>query len=130
MKITYKFVTGEIVEVEVPEEVGEVSIEIDREIRNSDRRETRRHNTLSVMEEKGFQFEDETNVEEQVDVNIRDEKLNQAIEKLLPKQKELVQKVFYEDTPIVEIAREEGVSEAAIRNRLKKIYTKLEKMLD
>jgi|SRR5690554_5613861 len=119
MKITYKFVTGEMVEVEVPEEIGEVSIEIDHEINNGDRRETRRHNSLSVMEEKGFQFEDDTDVEEQVDLNIRNDKLHQAVEKLLPKQKELIRKVFYEDTKLVEIAREEGVSEAAIRDRFK-----------
>lgn len=41
----------------------------------------------------------------------------------------LIQKVFYENRTNVDIAAEEGVTEAAIRNRLKKIYTNLAKKI-
>lgn len=58
MNIKYEFLTGEIIEIEVPDCIGKVSIAIDKEVYNSDRRETRRHNYISNMEEKGIQFPD------------------------------------------------------------------------
>lgn len=56
-------------------------------------------------------------------------KLKTAIKTLQPQQVALIQKVFYENRTNVDIAAEEGVSEAAIRNRLKKIYTNLAKKI-
>jgi asparagine synthase (glutamine-hydrolysing) len=44
-------------------------------------------------------------------------------------KKELIKKVFYEKRTNVSIAAEEGVTEAAIRNRLKKIYENLRKKI-
>lgn len=57
------------------------------------------------------------------------DKLRLAIETLKPQQKELIQKVFYEKRTNVDIAKEDGVTEAAIRNRLKKIYENLRKKI-
>ena len=56
-------------------------------------------------------------------------KLQEAIKTLQPQQQALIQKVFYEKRTKVDIAAEEGVTEAAIRNRLKKIYANLAKKL-
>lgn len=56
-------------------------------------------------------------------------KLRSAIETLQPQQKALIQKVFYEGRTYVDIAAEEGVSEAAIRNRIKKIFYNLRKKI-
>lgn len=53
----------------------------------------------------------------------------QAMEALSPAQRELVLKVYFEKVRITDIARAEGVTEAAIRNRLKKIYARLRKFL-
>ena len=131
MKITYEFLNGETVEVEAPDEVGELLIEIERDTYNGDRKETRRHSSIFVMEEQGVQFEDKAhNVESALEEGEEIENLLSAMEELLPQQRDLVQKVFYEELSIVEIARREGVSEAAVRNRLKKIYKKLEKILN
>ncbi|MBU3091646.1 sigma-70 family RNA polymerase sigma factor [Clostridium sp. CF011] len=126
MVIKYEFVTGEIAEIEVSKDIAEIAIEIGRETYNNERRETRRHNSLEKKKERGFQFEDKS-----VAVDIIVEKketskaLHNALEKLLPQQKVLVQKMFFQDISITQIARAEGVNEAAIRNRLKKIYKKL-----
>lgn len=131
MKIKYEFLTGEIIEIEVPDGFGEVSIAIDKEIHNSDRRETRRHNYISEMEERGLQFPD--NRQDVPDIFKRQqmsEALHSAFDKLLSRQKELVFSVFYEQRSITDIAREEGVSESAVRNRLRKIYKKLKTFLD
>ena len=56
-------------------------------------------------------------------------RLYSAMEALSPSQRELVKKVYFEERKIMDIAAEEGVSEAAIRNRLKKIYSRLKKFL-
>lgn len=55
------------------------------------------------------------------------DKLNKAMECLLPQQKELFKKVYLDKRSNTDIASEEGVTEAAIRNRLKKMHDKLRK---
>ena len=55
--------------------------------------------------------------------------LMRAMEALSPSQRELVQKVFFENQKIVDIAREEGVSHAAIHDRLTRIYKKIKNNL-
>lgn len=66
---------------------------------------------------------EETEHKEKID------KLRVAIETLQPQQKELIKKVFFQKLTNVSIAAEEGVTEAAIRNRLKKIYENLSKKI-
>lgn len=130
MKISYEFVTGEKVELEVPDTIGKVSIEIDKQIYNINRKETRRHNSINDLEEEGVQFADvSSNVEEVVEDNERHLEINEAINTLLPEQKELIEKVFFQNMKIVDIARASGVTESAIRNRLKKIFKKMRKNL-
>ena len=57
------------------------------------------------------------------------EKLKVALSELTDKQKDTVIKKFYRGITNVQIAAEEGVSEAAIRNRLTKIYATLKKKI-
>ena len=56
-------------------------------------------------------------------------KLKVALSELTDKQKDTVVKKFYRNMTNVQIAAEEGVSEAAIRNRLTKIYATLKKKI-
>ncbi len=131
MNIRYEFLTGEIFEIEVPESIGEVAIAIDRDIYNGDRRETRRHNSINNMEEKGVQLSDDsTDIPTLFEQQEMCEALHHALDKLLPQQKELVHMVFFEGKTISDIARAEGVYEGAIRNRLRKIYKRLKIFLD
>ena len=128
MNITYEFVTGERLEIEVSEAVGNLSIEIDRGIYNSDRKETRRHNSIENMQSCGFQFQDtapECNIEDYMEKAELTYEVREAIRTLLPCQQELIKKVFFKKMKLTHIAKEEKVTEAAIRNRLKKIYRKL-----
>lgn len=55
------------------------------------------------------------------------ESLARAMDYLLPQQKELYKKVYLDKRSNTDIALEEGVSEAAIRNRLKKMHERLRK---
>jgi len=56
-------------------------------------------------------------------------KLRGAVEELLPQQQDLVRKIYFEKRTLTSIAVEEGVSVAAIQNRIKKILQKLKKIL-
>lgn len=69
------------------------------------------------------QAEDEAEHQDMLD------KLTKAMECLLPQQKELFKKVYLEKRSNTDIATEEGVTEAAIRGRLKKLQERLRKIL-
>lgn len=130
MKIKYESVTGEVIEIETSNYIGDVIIKIEKETYNSNRRETRRHNSIENMEEQGIQFQDKnTDIYKTFDRKETNKNLYNALDKLLPQQKRLIQKVYYHNMSIAQIARDEGVSETAIRNRLNKIYKKLKKIL-
>lgn len=70
-----------------------------------------------------IQAEDEVEHQDMLD------KLTKAMESLLPQQKELFKKVYLEKRSNTDIAAEEGVTEAAIRGRLKKLHERLRKIL-
>ncbi|MDR3587335.1 MAG: sigma-70 family RNA polymerase sigma factor [Desulfosporosinus sp.] len=131
MNIKYEFLTGEIVEVEVSAGIGEVSISIDKEIFNINRRETRRHNSMEVMEEQGFQLADKSfDIADRYEATSTMEAINNALTDLLPQQRDLIQKMYFREMSIAQIARDEGVGESAIRDRLNRIYKKIKKFLD
>jgi DNA-directed RNA polymerase specialized sigma24 family protein len=50
--------------------------------------------------------------------------------RLLPAQRELIRKVFFENQSIVSIAREQGVGESAVRDRLGRVYARLKIFLE
>ena len=56
MEIKYEFVTGEVLKIEVADALGEVLLEFDRQEKNNDRRETRRHMSLDGMDFEGETF--------------------------------------------------------------------------
>lgn len=129
MKIKYEFVTGEITEIEVEDTLGELLVDFDRQEYNNDHKETRRHTSLDGMEYEGEWFAYGQDVLGEVLSREDAARLYRAMDRLSDAQRELVLKVYFENRRIVDIAREEGVSEAAIRNRLKKIYRKMGKFL-
>ncbi|AGL03682.1 RNA polymerase sigma factor [Desulfoscipio gibsoniae] len=66
-------------------------------------------------------------VEEELEHLASLDRLTKAMEHLLPKQRELFKKVYVDKRTNADIAAEEGVTEVAIRNRLKKMHEKLKK---
>lgn len=130
MKIKYEFLTGEVIEVEVPDDLGEVSVELDRDIFNNNRRETRRHSSFECLQEKGFQIADKSaDVIPIIENREKYEALFKALYKLLPQQRDLIEKVFFEGKPIVAVAEELGITKQACNRRLKKIYKQLKKFM-
>ena len=53
MKVRYEFVNGEISEIEVDDNLGELLVDFDRQEYNNDHKETRRHTSLDGMEYEG-----------------------------------------------------------------------------
>ena len=129
MKIRYEFVTGEFSEIEVDDSLGELLVDFDRQQYNNDHKETRRHVSLDGMEYEGELFASVADTADEVERREELARLMRAMEALSPSQRELVQKVFFENQKIVDIAREEGVSHAAIHDRLKRIYKKIKNNL-
>ena len=122
MKVRYEFVNGEISEIEVDDNLGELLVDFDRQEYNNDHKETRRHTSLDGMEYEGEAFLSPENTEEQVLKRADMACLLRAMEALTPAQRELVRRVYFENEKISKIAREEGVSHVAIHDRLKRIY--------
>ncbi|MBO5918806.1 MAG: sigma-70 family RNA polymerase sigma factor, partial [Oscillospiraceae bacterium] len=104
-------------------------IDLDRQEYNNDHAETRRHCSLEAFNLDDALFPSDVDVEREVLEGLDNKALYAAIAKLQPQQQELVKRVYFRGEKIVTIAAEEGVSEAAIRNRLKKITASLKKLL-
>ncbi len=129
MKVRYEFVTGEFTEIEVDHSLGELLVDFDRREYNNDHKETRRHVSLDGMEYEGELFASVADTADEVERREELAQLMRAMEGLTLSQRELVLKVFFEGRTYASIAREAGVGESAIRDRMKRIYKKLEKYL-
>lgn len=128
MVIKYEFITGEKVEIEVSSDLSNTIVQIDSEIRNSDRRESRRHQSLSEIQDKADMLIDKNvNVEEDFLKRVEVDKLYNAISKLKPSEQELIHKLYLDKHSMTkaEYARLIGVTENAVQLRLAKIKRKL-----
>lgn len=136
---TYRFLTGETVTL-APDEVGEawiIQLHADDDTTvDADRRE-KYHTPYQLDYEKADCIADTApnpleGLIAGIDAQAHEElleRLNAAVQTLQPQQVDLIHKVFYDGRTNVDIAAEEGVTEAAIRGRLKKIYATLRKRM-
>lgn len=104
MKITYEFVTGEISEVEVDEHLGGMLLDLDRQQENNNQKETRRHVSLDGMDYEGELFASAEDTEGEAERREDMARLFSAMEVLSPDQRELVEKVYFEERKITDIA--------------------------
>ena len=130
MKITYKFVTGEVAEVEVSEEIGAVIVDLDRLEYNNDHKETRRHYSLEGKVYEGMDYAVEDPGLEALFAGPTDEeRLHAAIRQLSPDQKEMVRAIYFENMSVNDYAARMGVTQSAISTRLQTVKKKLKKLL-
>ena len=122
MKISYEFVTGEISEIEVDEHLGGMLLDLDRQQYNNDHKETRRHVSLDGMDYEGELFVSVEDTEGEAERREDMVRLFSAMEALSPAQRELVEKVYFEEQKIADIAAEEGVDKSAVSHRLERIH--------
>ena len=130
MKITYEFVTGEVSEVEVDERLGGMLLDLDRQQYNNDQKETRRHFSLDGMDYEGELFASAQDTEGEAVRREDMARLYSAMEALSPSQRELVEKVYFEERKITDIAREEGVTKQSVHERVERALKKLKKNFD
>ena len=103
MKVRYEFVNGEISEIEVDDNLGELLVDFDRQEYNNDHKETRRHTSLDGMEYEGEAFLSPENTEEQVLKRADMACLLRAMEALTPALRERVLRRLFGDTRRVTI---------------------------
>ena len=130
MKITYKFVTGEVAEVEVSEEIGAVIVDLDRLEYNNDHKETRRHYSLEGKVYEGMDYAVEDSGLEALFAGPTDEeRLHAAIRQLSHDQQEMVRAIYFENVSVNDYAARMGVTQSAISHRLQTVKKKLKKLL-
>lgn len=128
--IQYKFNDGTTKVISVTNELYALHLELLQEEKRNHWKETRRHISLDYLMEQGADFADGDGdplsaLIEKTD----DEKLKNALSFLSDKQRALIEKVFYNDLSLREIARQTGVSHQALSQQLATIYKKLKKLL-
>ena len=127
---TYKFVDETKNTIDVSDEWYAILIQMDKDEKNNNKREMRRHISLDYLKSRYVEFESESNnplytlIKQQTE-----QKLHESFAFLSKKQRELVKKVFFDDMTITAIAEQENVSQPAISQRLATIYGKLKKLL-
>ena len=129
--IQYKFNDGSTKEISVTDELYALHLELLQEEKRNHWKETRRHTSLDYLMEQGADIADHRDGDplsaliEKTD----DERIKNALSYLSDKQRSLIEKVFYNDLSLREIARQTGVSHQALSQQLATIYKKLKKFL-
>lgn len=142
--ILYTFADGHKEELEVTDEVAEVFYELEKYEQKVNRKETRRHVSLDMLEEAGFEFADpesdieivwekceEEELEEEL-AQMEDERLERKQKwlesRLTARQAQAYFKFKYLEMKKVDIAKEMGVTEGAVRKLILKAEENLEKL--
>ena len=102
MKIEYRFVTGEKVTAEISDKFKDVVIKLDKEEYNCNRKETRRHKSLSLSDKSIENMSLSSDICDDVFKNFDKEKLHNAISRLKPNEQELLHNLYLNDKPITQ----------------------------
>ena len=131
MEIKYKFINGEETSIEVYGDFEEIILDLDRDLKNNNRKETRRHESLNLLDSDKQSIATNTDVYSQTLKNLDKDKLYAAIAKLKPQEQELLRNLYLSDKPMTQkqYASVLGITENAVRKRLAKIRLKLKKLI-
>ena len=131
MKIEYKFVTGEKVYVDVNEEFEDIILELDNELKNNNRRETRRHESLNLLDKDKKIADMTADVLEDVLKKLDIDKLYDAIAKLKPQEQELIHKLYLDNNSITQkqYANYIGIKAKSVQEKSRRIRRKLKVLI-
>lgn len=138
MKITYRFINGDIVEIEADQEIGEVILELERQERCNDHTETRRHSRLDCNDDKSSWQIDERALEERAECLIRcggrtfchgDRRLKDDASKLTNRQKDFLAEHIIGGVSVEEYAKKRGLTERAVWSLKKRTLKNLKNNL-
>lgn len=132
MEIKYKFVNGEETSIEVYGDFEEIILELDRDLKNNNRKETRRHESLSLLDSDKQSIATNTDVYSQTLKNLDKDKLYAAIAKLSPSEQDFIKKVFLQNKPVTytEYAKSTGVKVDTLYQKMWRIKKKLIHLLN
>ena len=129
MKIRYSFV-NETISIDVPDDWGEILIDLDRQEYNNDHKETRRHYSLEGKVYEGMDYAVEDPGLEALFAGPTDEeRLRAAIQKLAPDQQAMIRAIYFDGVSVNDYAARMGVTQSAISHRLQTVKKKLKKFL-
>ena len=124
MKFKYKF-NNETIEIEVTEEWGNILLDLDRQERNNNQTEKRRHCSLNALDQDDNLLPADGDFERDF---LDDDELRQHLDKLSPRQRYLLVEIHINGRSQTEIAAEEGVSVAAVHQALQRAEEKFKKI--
>ena len=126
----YHFSNGEIISVEIPDDCGEILIDMDRQEYNNNHKETRRHYSLEGKVYEGMDYAAEDSGLEALFAGPTDEeRLRAAIQKLAPDQQAMIRAIYFNGISVNDYAARMGVTQSAISHRLQTVKKKLKKLL-
>ena len=138
-KVYYKLNRYQVTEVEVETEKQEQAVKMlnrdtDRFAKSEDTYRERCYSLDEMCEEKGYELASDTlSPEEQMihdsEQNELKELIQKAIEKLKPRQREMVFMIFFEEKTQAEVAEYYGITESAVSQSMDRIYASLKKIL-
>ncbi len=138
-KVYYKLNRYQVTEVEVETEKQEQTVKMlnrdtDRFAKSEDTYRERCDSLDEMCEEKGYELASDTlSPEEQMihdsEQNELKELIQKAIEKLKPRQREMVFMIFFEEKTQAEVAEYYGITESAVSQSMDRIYASLRKIL-
>lgn len=131
MEIKYKFVNGEETSIEVYGDFEEIILELDRDLKNNNRKETRRHESLSLLDSAKQSIATNTDVYSQTLKNLDKDKLYDAIAKLKPQEQELLRNLYLSDKPMTQgqYANISNIKEKSVQEKSRRIRKKLKKLI-
>ena len=132
MKVEYRFVDGEKAIIEIGSDFEKIILELDRDLKNNNRKETRRHKSLSLLDSDKQSIATNTDVYSQTLKNLDKDKLYAAIAKLSPSEQDFIKKVFLQNKPVTytEYAKSVGVKVNTLYQKMWRIKKKLIHLLN
>jgi len=115
MKYKYDF-CNEAVEIDVPEEWAQVLQNLDREEYNNNQKETRRHSSLEVFNPDELPSPSAESVEDSVLSVMDAERIRKGLQLLPPRERYLLEQVYFAKRSFADIADKEGKNESTIRH--------------
>lgn len=130
--IKYQMADGRIVEIEVPDDVAEMTVAFKTEDDNYGRKARwRKEKSIDAMAEYGAEVADRSqDLEAATEQTEQQKRLRAAIDKLKPRQQQLVEMRYFQGLSVTQIARLTGVTKGAISQQLDVIHKKLKKLLE
>ncbi len=147
MKISYTSVTGQIHEIEVTDDWGAIVLDLDRQEKNQNRKETRRHTALDSydyidtdadsnprLSRDAFEYRNHicansAEIVADLECKYTRQHIREAVAMLKPAQRDLITAIYFNGVPVHDYAKREGVDHSAISHRLQTAYKHLKKLL-